>query len=171
MNTIILCITDGWVTAISTFLLVILTAVIAYFAKGALYANTVSNSRPPYIDTLRRAFAALHAELQKPVDLKKIQEKISLVLYHFNQHESMGIDNDFIENCLNKLKEKAIAKQEITDIEIEKYRVWSAAILQYEWDNFKKECKKGKKLKPNEKEETKKNTINKALAEFGKSVQ
>ena len=151
-----------WITAVSTGLLAALTVWIAFYAKKTLYGNTVSNSRPPYISTLRMSFAKLYSSLLLQ-DKNKIIKTISFVKYHFNQYEGIGIDDAFIENCLDKLLEKSIKKQEITQGEIDKYRKWSSAILQYEWQCFKDEISKGRKLTDSEKRKNKDKIIDNVL--------
>ena len=158
-----------WITAIFTAILAILTILIALYAKKAhvdnkktSYGITISNSRPPYIATLRMAFADLYkALLLKESD--RIVNAIPFVKYHFNQYEGVGIDTVFIENCLDKLLDKALRKQEITHDEISIYRRWSAAILQYEWKCFKDEINKGNKLTEDEKKKNKYEIIDSVL--------
>lgn len=163
--------TRNWdaITALSTALLAFLTIIIAIYAclahrenKKLLYANTVSNSRPSYIGTLRKAFASLYASLLSE-DTAKILEALPYVIYHFNQYEGVGIDNAFIENCLNSILEKAKNGENISMDDIRKYRKWSASILQYEWQCFKDECLKGRKLTEKEKRRNKDKIIDSVL--------
>lgn len=157
------------VTAGSTLALAILTIFIAIYAykahranKKALYANTVSNSRPPYIGTLRSAFSDLYTALLNQ-NKKAIIRGISNAMYHFNQYESVGIDDAFISNCLNQLLRKARNNEDISDEDIRKYRTWSAGILQYEWQCFKDECIYGRKLTMDEKKKNKTELIDDKL--------
>lgn len=127
-----------------------------------MYGVTISNSRPPYVASLRLAFADLYNALLSN-DNDKVISAIPFVKYHFNQYEGVGIDNAFIDNCLDKLLEKAMNKQAITSDEINKYTKWSAAILQYEWKCFKDEISKGDKLTPDEKMKNKREIIDAVL--------
>jgi len=157
------------ITGCSTLALAILTLIIARYAhkafqanEKALYGNTISNSRPPYISSLRMSFAALHSSLLLN-DRDNIIKSISLVKYHLDQYEAMGIDNAFIENCLDKLLEQTQKKHEATKDEIDKYKKWSSAILKYEWQSFKDEILKGSKLTCEEKMKNKVQIIDAVL--------
>lgn len=156
------------ITAISSFGLFILTWFIFRYAKKAFHANTISNSRPPYIGTLRKALSELHGALldfvleENQEEKKKlftiINSKMSIVIYHFNEFEQMNIDRKFIE-----FLQKNIDFDKINESFIEQYRRYASAILQYEWDNFKKEVEKGQRLEFDEKEDTKRLTIDRVI--------
>ena len=79
-------------------------------------------------------------------------------MYHFNEYEQMNIDRRFISFLKNNITE-----DKINEDVIEKYRKYASSILQYEWDNFKKEVDKGTKLTFSEKDKTKRDTIDKAI--------
>jgi hypothetical protein len=124
------------VTAGSSLGMFVLTIFIYKYAKKAFHANTISNSRPPYIGTLRKALSDLHASLlnfcqendktRKSEIFKEINQNMSYVMYHFNEYEQMNIDRKFIYFLKDNIEENKI------DIDfIEKYRKYASSMLQF----------------------------------------
>lgn len=157
------------VSAFASAGLFILTCFIYKYAKKAFHANTISNSRPAYIGTLRKSLSDLHVSLlnfhdesekaKKEKKFNKVNADMWFVLYHFNEFEQMNIDKKFI----SFLKDN-VQKDKIDAAFIEKYRKYASSILQYEWDNFKKEVVKGEKLTFGEKDKTRRETIDRAIS-------